>query len=79
MNFYNYQDKDPDIAEWGLAGRAQSWGQAQSAVRELLRTQHLGQVLGRNMKLRVWKNRSVEDWPWFIKWIPKEESYDHAP
>lgn len=74
MSLYDYQ-QDPDIAGWGLVSRCANWDQTQVAIRELLQAQSRGLIGGptNEMKLRVWKNLVVDEWPWFIQWVPKEE------
>ena len=72
-----------EIETLGLAGRAQSWPQAQAAIREFLDLQAQGLYGGppSQFKLRVWRNRHLADWPWCLKWVPREEapSLDDSP
>ena len=74
-SFYNFEESDPDITGWGIAGRAQSWAQAHIAIEELIRRQLAGELGGPpdKVKLKVWKNRYAKEWPWFFKWVTKEQ------
>ena len=75
-SLYNFEESDPDITMWGIVGRAQDWTQAQNAIRELIRRQQAGELGGPpdQVKLKVWKNRIATEWPWFFRWVTREQA-----
>jgi hypothetical protein len=64
---YNFEEKDPDIVEWGLVRRTSGWAQAMIEAEELMKAPPEG------MKIRVWKNPALVGWNWCLKWVPVEE------
>lgn len=65
---YNFEEQDPDLVSWGLAGRAQTWNQAMIAAERLTEDPPLP-----SLKLKVWRNPYLVDWQWCLKWVPKEQ------
>jgi hypothetical protein len=63
-----------EIETLGVVARCQTWPEVPRAIQAYLRAQDEGTYKdGALYKLRVWKNPHLTDFPWCLKWIPKED------
>lgn len=66
---YDYED-DPTMLDWGVLGRGQTYPWV--LVREALKAQAQGEYPS-DFKLKVWKSKTADDFPWCVKWVRVEE------